>query len=209
MTGKRAGGVRATYHRGNTRSDAIAAGHALLSAGGVEAVTTVAVAARLNVSRAAVARAFPSISDLHAVLAEDCVRLLGKDLAQAEDAYRFAEPQARWAAIAHAYLAWSRSHPHEYALVFRTPSSGEARPLFEESGEPVPDAFELGLPPWDGDPAENPAFARWALLHGLATLLNEGPLHDLDAQSADRVVNAAVAQLVVLLTEAYRPSGTP
>ena len=194
---------RRPYHRGNTRADAIAAGHALLSTGGIEAVTTVAVAARLEVSRSAVARVFPSITDLHAVLAADCVLFLGKALAEADDRHRLDPPEVRWAAIGRAYLHWSRAHPHEYALVFRRGESGTPRPLFEESGQEVPDAFGMGLPPWTGDPAENPAFTRWALLHGLSTLLTEGPLQDLDASSAERVIEATLAQLVAMLRTAY------
>ncbi len=190
------------YHRGNTRVDAVAAGHALLAAGGIEAVTTVAVAARLEVSRAAVARVFPSITDLHAVLAADCLLLLGKTLAEADDRHRLDPPEVRWAAIGRAYLHWSRAHPHEYALVFRRGAPGEPRPLFEESGQEVPDAFGIGLPPWTGDPAANPAFTRWALLHGLATLFTEGPLQDLDAPSAERVIEATLAQLVAMLRAA-------
>lgn len=205
MSTRRSGRSRTPYHRGNTRSDAIAAGHELLSAHGIQAVTTVAIASRLGVSRAAIARAFPSIADLHEALAADCLTLLGKALAEAEDAQRAAPIATQWAEIAHAYLRWSRSHPHEYALIFRiAPGASEhPRPLLEESGEPVPDAFERGLPPWTSDPARNPAFARWALLHGLAMLFIEGPLRDLDAGSADRVVEGAVDHLVALLSKAY------
>ena len=206
---RRSSRTRTPYHRGNTRTDAITAGHELLATDGIQAVTTVAIASRLGVSRAAIARAFPSILDLHEVLAADCLTMLGKALAEAEDAHRTDPIASQWAAIAHAYLAWSRAHPHEYALIFRVaPGAGEQpRPLLEESGEPVPDAFEMGLPPWSGDPARNPAFARWAMLHGLAMLFIEGPLRDLDSQSADRVVDGAVGHLVALLTDAYGETG--
>ena len=203
MAGEHAGRARSGYHRGNTRADAIAAGHALLASEGIAGITTVAVASQLDVSRAAVARVFPSITDLHRVLAEDCVVMLGKALAEADDRHRVDAPEVRWMAIGQAYLDWSREHPHEYALVFRAGAPGEPRPLMEETGVPVPDAFGMGLPPRSGDPATHPAFTRWALLHGLATLLNEGPLQDLDTQTADRLVAATLAQLVAMLRQSY------
>ena len=57
----------------------------------------------------------------------------------------------------------------------------------------------MGLPPWHGDPAANPAFTRWALLHGLACLLVDGPLQNLEPSAKERIINASLQRLGSML----------
>jgi AcrR family transcriptional regulator len=191
------------YHRGNTGPDALAAARRLLHEQGVRAVTTVAVARTIGTSRAAVARIYPTRGALIGRLAADAVGSLGTTLGTAAAAARELPPTERGAAIGRAYLGWARANPHEYALLFTTrPPGSERSPrrgLHEEHGGTVPPAFGAGMPPWTGDPARNPAFATWALLHGIATLLTSGPLADLDDASAARVADGVLDRLADLV----------
>lgn len=198
-------GLERPYHRGNTGPDALAAGIKLLHDGGIQAVTTIAVAENIGASRAAVARVFPTRSSLLGKIAEEAIASLGNELAVAAKTIPSLPGKERGKVMGRTYLNWARKNPNEYALLFTTrpPKSKKPRALKEESGIDVPKAFGMGLPPWDGDPAENPAFTVWALLHGLSTLITNGPLTDLDSKTKDRLVEATLMQVSDFVTQAF------
>lgn len=186
-----------SYHRGNTGPDALAVGRNLLHRHGLAGVTVAAVADSLGVSRAAVARQYPTRDALVRAIADAAITSLGEHLMRASKKLTTVQPVERSEGMGRAYLEWARDNPHEYALVFSTPPPESARPrsFYEESGEAVPPAFGAGLPPWTGDAAMNPAFTVWALLHGLATLLTSGPLADLNDESKERLIRATLQRL--------------
>ena len=190
-------GSSRSYHRGNTGPDALAISCDLLHKYGLAGVTVAAVAEALGVSRAAVARQYPTRDALVRAIAERAIESLGVQLMRASKKLKTAEAVERGTGMGRAYLSWARDNPHEYALVFSTPppESAPPRSFYEESGQAVPLAFGAGLPQWTGDAAANPAFTVWALLHGLATLLTSGPLADLNNESKDRLIQATLERL--------------
>lgn len=186
------------YHRGNTGRDALREARRLLHDEGPRAVTTTTVADALGVSRMAISRFYPTTASLLDAVSQASLVDLGEHLVQG-----IAEAPKEPHAMAHAYLDWALNNPHEYKLIFGTAPTTPPRPLFEESGQDVPGAFDFGLPSWDGDPARNPAFFRWVVMHGLAMLLGNGPLADLEPEAKARVQAGVLDLTFKALSSAY------
>src|SRR6202020_467439 len=90
-----------------------------------------AVARELGMVSSALYRYFPSRDDLLTALIIDAYDALAT-AAQAADAAAAAQPggtaRDRWRACCQAIRGWALAHPHEYALIYRSPVPGYRAP---------------------------------------------------------------------------------
>lgn len=180
--------MRTTYHHGDVHGAALAASLELLDTEGAEALTMTRVADAIGVTRPALNRPFRDVGGLHDAVAATCLADLEaamRDAARAE-----ADPTRAFRAVGMAYLDWARAFPRRYALIFNVDRSAMPLPdvrrvLLEDAGEPVPGAFAMGSP---AGRVSDAAFFSWSAVHGLAMLLSNGPLADVEPARQDAVI---------------------
>jgi AcrR family transcriptional regulator len=105
---------------------------------GAAALSLRAVARELGMASSALYRYFPSRDDLLTRLIVESYDDLGAAAEAADDPV--AEPSQRWLAVCRAVRAWSRAHPHEYALLYGSPVPG-----YEAPPDTVPAAARVGV----------------------------------------------------------------
>lgn len=168
------------YHHGNLRQALLDAARGISDEGNLEQLTLREVARRAGVSHAAPYHHFKDKAAIITALA------LESD-ARLEAAMRTAKktsiktPSARLNAIGVAYIIHAFEHPNEFRLLFRrdrpltlekpeVPNAGSFSVLYECIAECI-EAQIVRFP----DP-ETGALYLWSLVHGLATLIVDGPL---------------------------------
>ncbi|GAA4985206.1 TetR/AcrR family transcriptional regulator [Kitasatospora paranensis] len=201
--------VNRTYHHGNLREALVDAGVALARGGGPQAVVLRAVSREAGVSHNAAYRHFTGHEDLLAAVAARCTEQLGQLMISRTAAVGPDDPVPRaWArleAIGRAYLDFARTE-HGW---FRTAFSGagghggvkQAGPHPTDPGaDPylllaarLDELVEVGALPADRRPGAE--YAAWSAVHGLSSLLVDGPLRDLPE---DEVRLAAQSVLAVV-----------
>lgn len=168
----------ASYHHGSLREALLSAAEKILQREGITALTLRAVAREAGVSHTAPAHHFNDLAGLLSALAASGFARL-HDFARAEaDA---AERKDQLLAHARGYIAFARTHPELFKLMFRSERLDWDQPdLARAAG----DAYAL-LTPAAVDPQaqDNPGqkaltdtMARWSYIHGLAMLLIDGRL---------------------------------
>ena len=168
------------YHHGDLRRSLIAAAHALLRAGGVEAVTLREAARLAGVSHNAPYRHFASRETLLAALATEGFRALRRAL---EEAGSRAEPTGRLPALGRAYLRFADADRATFRLMFGGVVETAAHPDLAEASSAAFGALRSVVA--ESGPAagtDREALRAWALVHGLAHLV------------ADRQIDAARAE---------------
>jgi len=189
---------RDTYHHGDLRAALLRAATDVIRERGLEGLSLREVARRAGVSHAAPYHHFADLAALIAALVEHSLLELGERM-RAAAATAPSDPEARVRALGAAYVRFAVDDPASFRLMFRPElrgpggerleAAGEAsyRPLLETIADGVArgtfaarDVSDLGL-------------AAWAAVHGLATLLVDGPLRRTDDPAA---VDAAVTAVV-------------
>lgn len=162
-----------SYHHGNLREALVEAALERLESEGADAITLRAIAAQVGVSHAA---PYAHFRDKNALLAAVAAAAFGR-LRQRLQASRDAADSGReaLARMGCAYVAFARSHPAWYSLMFRrTPEGSGRHGELEEAGEgawrELHEVVSAAVPPAEARAA---TVAAWALVHGLASLLNE------------------------------------
>ena len=178
------------YHHGNLRNALVDAALELAREGGPDQVVLREASRRVGVSHNAAYRHFSDRDELlHEVCARcmsELARLIERRVAAAADGDGVEAEQARLHASGLAYVEFALSEPGWFRTAFAATERGILGP-----GEGVGDSgctpFELlnlrldayaavgGLPPDRRPLAE---YAAWAAVHGIATLLTDGPLAD-------------------------------
>ena len=165
------------YHHGDLRAALLAEAGLLLEQEGVDAVTFRGLARRLGVSHAAPGYHFADREDLllelgaygHVMLTDAMQSRLDQDTD---------EPLV---AIGKGYLDFAMSHPQRFRLMFAGVAgmNAGAHPAFAEAGNRS-GAMLVTVATGSTDPAHDPArwLKAWALVHGLATLWNDGGLNE-------------------------------
>ena len=193
------------YHHGNLRDALIAAGVELARTGGPSAVLLRAASREAGVSHNAAYRHFANQEDLVAAVAERCMEQLGRLMVERADAVSARGPlrraQARLGAIGRAYVDFARAEPGWFRTAFSS-----ARP--HQDGAPPGDLDESlspyallgarldelaaagGLSPERRAGAE---FVAWSAVHGVSSLLLDGPLRALPEPEAERVIEVVLA----------------
>lgn len=189
---RQAGKQAPAYHHGALRLALIGAARSLLEAEGFEALTLRAAARRAGVSQAA---PYHHFADKQALLV--AVATTGfQDFAAAMQA-RMAQvsaPAARLNEAGIAYVAFAVANPALFKLMFggcgtellRDPALAAAR---ESAYAVLQSAVAATLTQKEdsGKAASRRSLGAWALVHGLATLINEGGVNPFDygAKSAE------------------------
>lgn len=194
--------VSRRYHHGDLRAALIEEGVSLARAGGPAAVILREAARRAEVSHNAGYRHFASREAfLDAVAARGMAALAGamEDAITAVtgDLDTLAAAQARLAAVGSAYVDFALAEPGLFRTAFATrqaPAADGGDP--EARGPRGLDPFQLLVRTLDdlaaagGIPAERRAHSEmvaWASVHGLASLLLDGPLRGTDRAEVDRM----------------------
>jgi AcrR family transcriptional regulator len=170
-----------SYHHGGLRAALIRSAREILESEGYEALTLRAAARGAGVSQAAPYNHFADKAALLAAVAaegfQDCVAAMRREMDAAAD------PQARLKATGIAYVAFATLNPALFKLMF-------AFNAHQESGDAGLDAARKAAyevlrgavhsvqvssshPPAH---EELESLRSWALVHGLATMINEGTI---------------------------------
>jgi AcrR family transcriptional regulator len=165
---------RRGYHHGDLRAALRAAAERTLVERGAAEVSLREVARAVGVSHAAPYRHYAGREALLADIAAggfDRLRARFAELPAVPDA------EARFAAMAHAYVAFAVAEPAVYRLMLGPEVRKADHPVLAEAGHRVLDTLrralvDLGVPP----PATDEAMAAWGFAHGLAQLIVDGRL---------------------------------
>lgn len=194
---------RASYHHGDLRNALIDAAVAGVRLHGPDAVVLRDVARQVGVSHNAGYRHFASRDELLSAVA---ARGLA-ELAQAMEVALAAvgagpDPQvvarARLRAIGHAYVTYAVGEPGMFRTIWAAAGNPNAPPDPEAQGASGLGAYQLlnvalddlvrvgALPESRRTYSE---IAAWSAVHGLASLVIDGPLSDLPAAEIDRALD--------------------
>lgn len=202
-----------SYHHGNLREALIGAGLELARRGGPNAVVLRAASRAAGVSHNAAYRHFANHEDLLAAVAQRSMTQLSllmierMSVVKARDRVRRAN--ARLEAIGRAYIEFARTEPGWFRTAF---SSAESHPAVGHDAEPatvnatetesVPNPYDVlragldelvevgALTPERRDGAE---YAAWSAVHGLSSLLLDGPLRELPEPEIDRAIRTVLS----------------
>lgn len=195
------------YHHGNLREALIDAGVQLARAGGPAAVVLRAASREAGVSHNAAYRHFASQEDLVAAVAERCMAKLAALMIERINQVTVRGPkrraQARLQATGRAYIDFARSEPGWFRTAFSSarPHGDDGPPqmpsLDDADADPRNPYLLLGarlnelvavgaMTPERRDGAE---YAAWSAVHGISSLLLDGPLRDLPEPEAERAIN--------------------
>lgn len=195
------------YHHGNLREALIDAGVELARTGGPAAVVVRAASREAGVSHNAAYRHFANQEDLVAAVAERCMAKLGALMIERIDQVTARGParraRARLQATGRAYIDFALSEPGWFRTAFSS-----ARPHGDEGPPQMPshddadadrtnpylvlsarldDLVAVGeLSPERRDGAE---YAAWSAVHGISSLLLDGPLRDLPPPEIERAID--------------------
>ncbi|MGO4830832.1 TetR/AcrR family transcriptional regulator [Rhizobiaceae sp. 2RAB30] len=171
------------YHHGDLRRELIAVASALLGEGGVEKVDLRGVAGRIGVSQAAIYRHFENKQALVAAILERAFIDLAASLRRALEEDGNGDG---YDALVAAYVDFSRRNPWLIRAMFNGLT-------IDRSLHPDLCAASLGLLDLlaeraaghvDTDDLRAGAALSWSVMHGLATLLIENQMPDLEADPA-------------------------
>ncbi len=189
---------RATYHHGDLRQALIQAGLDLARQGGPDAVGVREATRRVGVAPNAVYRHF---EDRDALIAAVCsaaqtevARAIETQLARVDAALGGAQrARARFHAVGLGYMRFAQTEPGLFRTAFwvskdlqkaASPDrrSEGGRTPFEWLSEALDELVEAGV--LERRHRQNAEFLAWSAVHGLATLLIDGPLRALSEERA-------------------------
>lgn len=195
--------AQATYHHGDLRRALLDAALTLVDQHGIEGVSLREVARRARVSHNAPYHHFPDKRALVAAVAEESYDLLHDDMAAAR---RHRDALDRLRAIGVAYVRFAVLHPRRFRLMNRPELRSAGRvTAVERAGErcegllrdEIATAQAAGI--LVGEDPQAIGLAAWSTVHGLATLIVDGPLrHRVGSlREAARMTRSAIDLLLV------------
>ena len=194
---------RDRYHHGDLRRSLIVAGREVLAERGVEALGLREVARRAKVSQAAPYHHFASKAELVSAIAQDGFDDFAEALRAAADAVGGGALQ-RLTGMELAYVRFAVGNPNLFRLLFRPELRGGMRegPAAEAMARAGSAAYQVFLDAVTAaveegsvqGSAEDVAVAALSIVHGLSTLLVDGPV-DLSQRSPDKLARVVVYAL--------------
>jgi AcrR family transcriptional regulator len=169
-----------SYHHGSLRSALIRAARDILESQGFEALTLRAAARRAGVSQAAPYNHFADKATLLAAIAAQGFAEFALAMSSGMDA--MADPVQRLNATGIAYVSFATSNPGLFKLmfgasVFQVSNNADLdaarRSAYDVLRTAVDSVQEI---PIQGSQEPLESLRRWALVHGLATMINEGTI---------------------------------
>jgi AcrR family transcriptional regulator len=180
------------YHHGQLRQALLDGSRALIVESGLESLTLRAVARRIGVSTAAPYHHFQSRAEVIAALVRENFETLDAYSSTAIEGHT--STHAKLQALGMVYVTYALEHTADFRLMFRpelsvppAPSELERAPVFRVLLNVLRESH------LDPNRLEVTALTVWSLVHGLATLLVDGPLHHLTQQRD--VINELVANI--------------
>jgi AcrR family transcriptional regulator len=201
--------ARATYRHGDLRRSLIDAGVALAREGGPDAVVLREATRRAGVSPNAAYRHFADRAELVDAVSDAAqgfaAAAMEAELAEVPPATDVASAQERLRAVGIGYLRFARDEPGLFRVAFGVPGGLERAFVAEKAGPggaspfgllagALDDLVEFGALPAERRPASE--LLAWSAVHGLAMLVLEGPLHELDDDTR-RMAGRRVVEMVV------------
>jgi AcrR family transcriptional regulator len=193
-------GASRPYHHGNLRETLIDAGTELARTGGPAAVVLRAVSREANVSHNAAYRHFADHEDLLAAVSARCMRQLGllmtERISGVTTGGKVRRAWAKLGAIGRAYIEFAINQPGWFrtAFVGAVPHDQSSMTARRDDPDPLNPYNELvivgALPPERRPGAE---YAAWSAVHGLSTLLVDGPLRDIPDDEIERAVTTVIS----------------
>ncbi len=169
----------APYHHGDLRAALEQAATAELAAHGIEGFSLRGVAKRAGVSHAAPAHHFRDVNGLlTAVAAAGFRRFLARQ--HARQAGTAADPEAQLIAAGLAYVEFATAEPALFRLMFASDRPQFDDPALRAAADAAYAHLQQGVAAMPNAAGDDASMA-WALVHGLADLLNAGRLKDLVA----------------------------
>ncbi|MGB3443630.1 MAG: TetR/AcrR family transcriptional regulator [Actinophytocola sp.] len=186
------------YHHGDLRNALVGAAADLAAKGGPASVTIRAAAREVGVTPTAAYRHFAGHEELLTAAKERALEELTAAMTKAVAARPavggdpVSHALARFGAFGRGYLTFARQEPGLFHTVFAPASSQTPRPFERTQTNPyqllvgaLDDLVAVGYLSPDRRPISE--ITAWAMVHGLATLLN-GPLSDLSEHLRDEVI---------------------
>jgi AcrR family transcriptional regulator len=194
------------YHHGRLREALVDAGVALAREQGPEAVILRAAARDAGASHNAAYRHFADRDELLRAVCERCMSKLAtlmeeRITAAAADTDPVEFAWARLGALGRAYVEFATTEPGWFRTAFAVPRS-------THNFAPGEGVGTSGLGPYDlltarldelldvgaMTPQRRPGaeYAAWSAVHGLATLVNDGPLRDLPAAEREHALRSVL-----------------
>lgn len=169
------------YHHGNLRQALLDSAREILTEDGVTKLSLRGVARHAGVSQTAPYRHFKDKAALLAALAAEGFRGLSQALTR--QTAGMVEPRARMAALGRGYVAFATQNKAVFLLMFgpEIPDKSadpELCAAADEAFAVLADTTAEGTEAAGGAKKDAPeaALAAWSLVHGLATLLNDGQI---------------------------------
>jgi AcrR family transcriptional regulator len=174
-------GQSAPYHHGALRDALLTAAERILERDGLPGLTLRAAAREAGVSHAAPTHHFGDLAGLLSDLAAIGFQRFAATLTQAAD--RAATAEGRLDAMGRAYVAFARSFPGMFTLMFRSERLDPARPALQDAMKHSAAVLAGAVGAQRADAATASPLAQaagavraWALVHGFAVLLLDGRL---------------------------------
>lgn len=195
------------YHHGNLREALIDAGVELARTGGPAAVVLRAASREAGVSHNAAYRHFANQEDLVAAVAEQCMAKLGAlmldRIGQVTARGPARRAQARLRATGRAYIDFALSEPGWFRTAFSSarPHGGEGPPQMPSADDADTDPANpylllgarlnelVAVGEMTAEQRDGAEYAAWSAVHGLSSLLLDGPLRDLPEPEIERAIN--------------------
>jgi AcrR family transcriptional regulator len=217
------------YHHGNLREALVDAGLELARAGGPNAVVLRAASRQAGVSHNAVYRHFANQEDLLAAVAQRSMRelslLMIERMRRVTTRNRVRRAQARLEAIGRAYVDFARTEPGWFRTAFSSArshaaeaSAAEPAEASGDQAESIPDPYELLSAGLDAlvevgvltpERRVGAEYAAWSAVHGLSSLLLDGPLRDLPEPDIEPAISTVLAVISRGLADAGEPASRP
>jgi AcrR family transcriptional regulator len=210
----RGSGEHRGYHHGNLREALVAAGVELARADGPTAVVLRAASRHAGVSHNAAYRHFANQEDLLAAVAQRCMTQLSLLMIERMDGVttrlRVRRAADQLEAIGRAYIDFARSEPGWFRTAFssaRHPAGGHRsttetlKPAGADT-ESVPRPYDVmraaldelvGVGAVTAERRIGAEYAVWSAVHGLSSLLIDGPLRDLPEPDAEPAISTVLA----------------
>lgn len=184
---------KSTYHHGDLRSEAIAAGLFLLRDRAAEDISLREIARHVGVSATALYRHFPDKGALLDAMAMEALEQLGRN--QAASAAARASPRAAFERVGISYVEWALANPALFRLVFARCGLVDLRDgdpnALGEAFRQLSNGIASVLPETiSADDRMVAALHAWSLVHGLALLILDGQVAN-DPKLIERVVTMA------------------
>jgi AcrR family transcriptional regulator len=195
------------YHHGDLKAALVEVAVDLIAERGVRGFSLAEASRRLGVTVAAPYRHF---ADREELLAAVAVRAFGTLGAALEAAAPSANPEARLAALAAAYVRFAADHRPLFDVLFGAGLDKDRFPGVRQAAAPLAAVFAACVREICGDDAQAAAALAGAVAataHGHATLLLDGALGDTTGEAAAERAAQATLALIAGRPALARPAG--